>query len=52
VFAKTASGGFGFFAVLRSDTHFLEQRLEVEPLPHIQRRYVYIETCDANLVLR
>jgi hypothetical protein len=49
---QTLGGGFGFFAVLRGDARFLEQCLEVEPLPHIERRYVDIETGHANLVLR
>ena len=45
-------GGFGFLAVLRGDTDFLEERLEVEPLLHVERRHVHVEAGDAHLILR
>ena len=45
-------GGFGFFAVLRGDADFLEERLEVEPLLHIERRHIHVKARDAHLVLR
>ncbi len=31
---------------------FLEQRLEVEPLLHVERRHVHVEVGDAHLILR
>ena len=46
------SGGFGFLAVLRGDAGFLEERLEVETLLHVERRHVDIEAGDADLILR
>src|ERR1019366_9627667 len=45
-------GGFGFLAILRGDADFLEERLEVEPLLHIERRHIHVKTGDAHLILR
>ncbi len=44
--------GFGFLAILSADADFLKQRLKIKPLLHIERRYVHVETGDANLILR
>ncbi len=44
-------GGFRFLAVLGGDTCFLEQRLEVEPLLYIERRYIHVEAGHAHLIL-
>gem|GEM_PF-2351600 len=45
-------GGIEFLAVLSSGAGFLKQRLEIETLLHIERRHIYVEAGNADLVLR
>src|ERR1019366_5326352 len=51
-FLEEQRGGFGFLTVLRGDADSLEERLEVEPLVHSERRHIHVEGRDAYQILR